>query len=156
MRQSATSFSSSGSFTSSSSEEEEPAEKVKVTKKGAKATQKAHAKLPSKTQTPKKGKGKRSLEEPTSSIMPPPASGNVSHPRRPSLQVSTSTSNTSVGANISIQKPTPSIAPGQELSSSSESETPPAKKEDVIGELNEAARKQYPGIPSVMNSPLIQ
>ena len=156
MRQSATSFSSSGSFTSSSSEEEEPAEKVKVTKIVAKATQKAHAKVPSKTQTPNKGKGKRSLEEPTSSIMPPTASGNLSRPRSPALQVSTCTRNTSVGANVSIQKRTPSVAPGQEVSSSSESETPPAKKEDVMAELNEAARKESPGNPWVLNSPLIQ
>ena len=88
--------------------------------------------------------------------MPPPASGNVSRSRRSVLQASASVSNTSVGANVSTQMPTPSVAPAQEVSSSSESDTQPAKKEDVMMELNEAATKEYPGIPSVMNSPLIQ
>ena len=46
------------------------------------------------------------------------------------------------------------------MSSSSESDTQPVEKEnvnvDVMIELNEAAIKEYPHIPAVMNSPLIK
>ena len=55
--------SSSCGFTTSSSEEEQP-EKIKVTKKGKKARQKAPVKVPSKSQTASKPKGNRPLENP--------------------------------------------------------------------------------------------
>ena len=59
------------------------------------------------------------------------------------LLASTSASNTSVGANVSIKKPTPDEAQEQEVSSLSESDTRPAKKENVnmdqMEELNAAA-----------------
>ena len=75
-RKAATPSSSSCSFTTSSSEEEEPAEKIQVTKKGIKVTQKAPVKVPSKTQTARKPRGKRPLEDPAQSVMPPPARVN--------------------------------------------------------------------------------
>ena len=42
------------------------------------------------------------------------------------------------------------------MSSSSESEAPPANMEITMAELNDAARKEYPILPAVMNSPVIQ
>ena len=73
------------------------------------------------------------------------------------LLTSTSASNTSVGANVSIKKPTPDEAQRQEVSSSSESDTQLTKKEnvDVMVELNVAATNDYPHIPAVKNNPLI-
>ena len=44
----------------------------------------------------------------------------------------------------------------EEVSCSSESDTQPAKKENLMIELNEAATKEYPNIPAVMISPLIK
>ena len=66
-RKTATPSSSSCSFTTSSIEEEEKAEKIKVTKEGAKRSQKAPVKVPSKTQTARKPRGKRPLEDPAQS-----------------------------------------------------------------------------------------
>ena len=75
------------------------------------------------------------------------------------LLASTSASNPSVGANVSTRKPTPDEAHAQEVSSSSESDTRPTKKEnvnvDMMVELNAAATKEFPNIPAVMNSSLI-
>ena len=137
------SSSSSCSFTTSSSEEQQPAEKIKATKKGKKATRKAPAKVPSKTQSAGKPRGKRSLDDVAQTSMPPPATGTVKWGRRSVLEASTSASKTSVGANVSIKKPTPEEAQEQELSSSSEADTRPAKKENVnmdqMEELNAAA-----------------
>ena len=160
-RKAATPTSSSCGFKTISSEEEvEPAEKIQATKKCKKATQKVSEKVPSKKQTARKSRGKRSLDDSAPSSMPPPATGNVSRTRGSVLPVSTSASNTSVGANVSIKKPTPDTAHAQMVSSSSDSDTQPAKKEninlDVMIELNEAATKEYPHIPAVMNIPLIK
>ena len=47
------------------------------------------------------------------------------------LSVSRTASNTSVGANLSIRKPSTDAAQGQEVSRSSESDTQHAKKENV-------------------------
>ena len=116
--------------------------------------QKAPVKVPSKTQTAWKPIGKRPLEDSAQSVMPPPASANRA--RHPVLQVSTSASNTSVGANVSTKMATPDVAQAQEVSSSSEAETQPAKKEIMMTELNGAAAKEYSNIQAVMNSPLIK
>ena len=51
---------------------------------------------------------------------------------------------------------TPGVAQALEVSSSSESETQPAKKEILMTELNEAGRTEYWAIAAVMNSRLIQ
>ena len=115
-------------------------------------------KVPSKTQTARKPRGKRPLEDLAQSSMPRPATGKVNRERCSVLSVSTSASNTSVGANVSTKKPTPDVAQAQEVSSSAESDTQPAKKKtvNVMIELNEAATKEYPNIAAVMNSPLIK
>ena len=145
-RKAVTPSSSRCSFTTSSSEEEEPAEKIQATRKGKKPTKKALLKVPSKRQMASKPRRKRSLEDLAQSSMRPPATGKVKRERRSVLQTSTSASNTSVVANVSIKKPTPDEAQAQELSSSSASDTQPAKKEnvnvDMMVELNAGARKE--------------
>ena len=128
-----------------------------MTRKGKKATQRAPAKVPYKTQTASKPRRKRSLQDPAQSSMPPPATGKVNRARR-SMLVSTSASNTSVGANVSTKKPTPDVAQSQEVCSSSEEDAQPGKKEIVDGmiEINDAAIKEYPKIPAVLNRPLVK
>ena len=92
---------------------------------------KAPVKVPSKTQTASKDRGNRRLEKPPQSAMPAPTRGKVNRARRSVWPGSTIASNPRVGPNVSTMMPTQDVAEMEELSSSSESDTQPVKKEIV-------------------------